>query len=174
MVYVLYICVFFSPAHGSSQQRARSLSTGVVPTYPKINYMSMSVDETFNAYAHNSIDDIAAKYLPKEFVIEQKHTTMKTVKFEGVCENMWQTPSRGVNMRSVNFSCNMSIASKKYLQKYELVDYEESSVQPLSNVNRRSEDRKQGKHNLTTRNIEECNKENILDFKKIRSLPKLL
>jgi len=149
------------------EERSRSYSTSVIPSYPQINYVSMSADETLFDNSLININDIAAKYLPKEYHIEER-TTNKTVTFEGVYE--WQTPTKH-NMRNINFSCNMSIASKKYLQKYDLAETDVSMAQPLSHTNGRSEHQR----NVTPKkNDFEKDKENILDFAKLRNLPKLL
>lgn len=138
----------------------------------------MSVDDTIYDYSTTNIDSIAAKYLPTEYLSKhQSEIKNKTVKFEGVYK--WETPGRlGVakNMTSVNFSCNMSIASRKYLKKYELIENEDSEeAPPLRDHNGRKAVLHTKKHlpfsSDQTDSFE--GKENILDLKKLRNLPKL-
>lgn len=146
--------------------RQRSMSA-ISPPYPKINYVSMSVDDTFYDTSPANINEIAAKYLPDK-MLNCEYTNNKTVKFQGVYE--WQSRDRATggskhNMASVNFSCNMSIASKKYLQKYDLVSGNERI--PLKEKNQRGEMKSQSDETLD-------GKENkILDLKKLKSLQKL-
>ena len=129
----------------------------------------MAVDET---YEESNFNRIAAKYLPDEYLQNQlTEVRNKTVKFEGVYE--LSTPGRNMNMASVNFSCNMSVASKKYLQRYELIDGEKIAMQPLVEVNGRVM-QQHARHSVDSRSYSDSDKENILDFKKLRSLPKLL
>ncbi|XP_065644903.1 SCL-interrupting locus protein homolog isoform X9 [Hydra vulgaris] len=140
--------------------RMQSISTGAVYNHPKINYHSMSVDETLSEYSQNNIDVIAAKYLPVTDLRAELRN--KTVTFEGVVES---------NTTSVNFSCNMSIASKRYLQRYQLNDEKNGDfitkpiVRPSVDANE-----------TVSREIKKSRdgKENILDMKKIRNLPKLI
>lgn len=150
-----------------------SLSKSVVPAYPRINYMSMSVDETYNEDMFSNIDEIASKYVSNVFK-EKNVVKNKTVKFGNVYE--WQTLATAGSMTSVNISCNMSIASKKYLQKYDLVENKTNSTkQPLGDVNGRFVKKKISKNITRTEHKTKLeDKENILDFNKIRSLPKLL
>ena len=136
-----------------------------------------SVDDTFYDYATSTIDKIASKYVSQEIYHQQQEVTKnKTVKFEGVYE--WQQTSNrhGVtnkNMASVNFSCNMSIASKKYLQKYSLeAGNDGDKRKPFQEGNGRpamvrSRDSNQGDEENTGK------ENNILDYKKLQSLPKL-
>jgi len=159
------------------EQRQRSMSeitTSSPPSFPKINYKSFvtSVDDTLYDYTSSTIDQIASKYVPREMLLqhqEQREVKNKTVKFEGVYE--WQSSNHkgGVinqNMASVNFSCNMSIASKKYLQKYSLALHDEDRL-PLKDQNGRqaAADEEDG--------AREGKENRILDFKKLRSLQKL-
>lgn len=154
-------------------EHPRSLSKSVVPAYPRINYMSMSVDETYNEDMFSNIDEIASKYVSNVFK-EKNVVKNKTVKFGNVYE--WQTLATAGSMTSVNISCNMSIASKKYLQKYDLVENKTNSTkQPLGDVNGRFVKKKISKNITRTEHKTKLeDKENILDFNKIRSLPKLL
>ena len=189
------------------EERERSMTA--TNSYPKINFKSLatSVDDTMYDYNSSTVDQIALKYLPKDMLHQhqllqqqqqqqQQHhqqqreefTTNKTVKFEGVYE--WQsTNTKGgminQNMASVNFSCNMSIASRKYLQKYSLVDDDKDLQRPgrtglLKDQNGRqaaiadgcysSDNKEDGSETL----IGVYGKENrILDFERLRSLPKL-
>ena len=132
----------------------------------------MAVDETL--CGESSFDRIAAKYLPDEYQ-QQLEVRNKMVKFEGVYELSTGTAGK-MNTASVNFSCNMSIASKKYLQRYELVDNEKGVVatQPLLEVNGRPPLQSRQSSSGDSRSYSESDKENILDFKKLRNLPKLL
>ena len=209
----------------SSQSESSALTVGeavgplqsqpLPASVPRINYMSMAVDETFVEESSN-FNEIAAKYLPSSDFV-QGEMTEKTFKIQRVFSHGAVPPSsRSVNMTSINFSCNMSIATKTYLQRYELMDsgglakkqiqqhqlpqqpnqilklkQQSSEIQhsqkqtikkfaqctpkqPLGDVNGRVLGRR-GKHpsNLS-RTSSESDKENILDFKKLRSLPKLL
>lgn len=158
----------------NQRRRSTSAITSPPPAFPKINYKSFitSVDDTLYDYTSSTIDQIATKYVPREMLLqhqEQHEVKNKTVKFEGIYE--WQSSNQkdGVinqNMASVNFSCNMSIASKKYLQKYSLALHDEDRL-PLKDQNGRQvvtdeeDGSREGKENQ------------ILDFKKLRSLPKL-
>ena len=128
-------------------------------------------------YTSSTVDQIASKYLPKEMLQQhqqQREVKNKTVKFEGVYE--WQSSNHkdGVinqNMASVNFSCNMSLASRKYLQKYSLTSHDEDRL-PLKDQNGRQAVADGG----DDKDGDRCGegKENrILDFKKLRSLSKL-
>lgn len=149
-----------------------SAITSPPSAFPKINYKSLgtSVDDTLYDYTSSTIDQIASKYVPREMLLqhqEQREVKNKTVKFEGVYE--WQSSNHKdgvINQTSVNFSCNMSIASKKYLQKYSLALHDEDRL-PLKDQNGRQavadeeDGGREGKENR------------ILDFKKLRSLPKL-
>lgn len=142
--------------------------------FPKINYKSFvtSVDDTLYDYTSSTIDQIASKYVPREMLLqhqEQREVKNKTVKFEGVYEWKSSNHKDGVinqNISSVNFSCNMSIASKKYLQKYSLALNDEDRL-PLKDQNGRQaaadeeDGGREGKENR------------ILDFKKLRTLQKL-
>ena len=127
----------------------------------------MSADDTFYDNSFSNINNIAAKYLPKD-LLQYEYRNNKTVKFEGVYE--WQSSGRAggsnkQNMTSVNFSCNMSIASKKYLQKYDLVSADDRL--PLKEQNRKREKK-------TNEDDKAVGKENkILDLQKLRSLKKL-
>ena len=162
--------------------------SAISPPHPKINYISMAVDDTMYDYSGSNVDAIAAKYLPPEYIQKQgkvaEETRNKTVKFEGVYA--WETPNRyGItkNTASVNFSCNMSIATKKYLQKYELLssqehDNDDRDSMPLKEHNGRVTvvplkqpitQQKLSPFSETDR----FEKENILDLKKLRKLPKL-
>lgn len=128
----------------------------------------MSVDDSIYGYSTINFDAIAEKYVPTEYLRKhQSEFKNKTVKFEGVYK--WETPGRnGVpkNMTSVNFSCNMSIATRKYLKKYELIGSEESDdTLPLRDNN--------GRPAVTRKSVQVEGKENILDLKKLRNLPKL-
>lgn len=138
---------------------------------PRINYMSLAVDETM--CEESNFERIAAKYLPDEYVKNQMtEIRNKTVKFEGVYQ---VNAGKNTNMASVNFSCNMSIASKKYLQRYELGgENGDKLVKPLAEINGRLASH--GVKQAIDARIPESDsdKENILDFKKLRNLPKLL
>ncbi|XP_065681790.1 SCL-interrupting locus protein isoform X3 [Hydra vulgaris] len=139
--------------------RMQSISTGAIYNHPKINYHSMSVDETLSEYSQNDIDVIAAKYLPVTDLRAELRN--KTVTFEGVVES---------NTTSVNFSCNMSIASKRYLQRYQLNEEKNDFINKP--IVRPSVDANE----TVNREIKKSHvgKENILDMKKIRNLPKLI
>ena len=137
--------------------------SAVTPPHPKINYVSMSVDDTFYDSSLSNVNDIAAKYLPRD-MLQYEYRNNKTVKFEGVYERQLTGRAVGSNITSVNFSCNMSIASKKYLQKYDLVSNEERA--PLKEQNRIN-DKKNKDETLDGK------ENNILDFQKLRSLQKL-
>ena len=120
----------------------------------------MSVDETLNE-SQTDIDVIAAKYFPVTDLRTELRN--KTVTFEGVVES---------NTTSVNFSCNMSIASKKYLQRYQL--NEEENIGLLNRpLNKPLIDTNEIVHK-EQKKARCAGKENILDMKKIRNLPKLL
>ncbi|XP_066930576.1 SCL-interrupting locus protein homolog [Clytia hemisphaerica] len=158
-----------------SNDRQRSMSAAI-NSYPKINYTSMSsVDDTFYDYATSTIDKIASKYVSQEIFHQQQEITKnKTVKFEGVYK--WQTSNRnGItnkNMASVNFSCNMSIASKKYLQKYSLEASDDDKRKPFQEGNGRPA--RIRSRDANQENEENNGKENkVLDYKKLQSLPKL-
>jgi len=151
-----------------SGERPRSYSTGSVlaAAHPRLNYMSMSIEDSIDEHNMKQIETIAAKYLPKDLRLERNvqemHTRTeemrtRTVQFEGVKERAHSDAVIHVqNTMSVNISCNMSIASKKYLQRYQLVP---------SDQNKETED---GTAN------EVFTPPNILDMKKLRSLPKLV
>jgi len=161
-------------------ERQRSMSVAAPPTHPKINYVSMSsVDDTFCDYNSSSINNIASKYVPKE-LLQHEVRNSKTVKFEGVYE--WETYNRktddgliNTNTTSVNFSCNMSIASRKYLQKYSLAPREDEERAPLREQNgRRVVVERNKKPDEYEEDRNGGGKENkILDIKKLRSLQKL-
>jgi hypothetical protein len=151
-----------------SGEQPRSYSTGSVlaAAHPRLNYMSMSIEDSIDDHNMKQIETIAAKYLPKDLRLERNvqevHTRAegmrtRTVQFEGVKERAHSDAVIHVqNTMSVNISCNMSIASKKYLQRYQLVP---------SDQNKETED---GTAN------EVFTPPNILDMKKLRSLPKLV
>ena len=138
----------------------------------------MSLDDS-SGEDYSAIDEIAAKYIPKEQFLKLKKQSKvknKSIKFEGVYE--WKTPGKTNNMTSVNFSCNMSMATRKYLEKYELTrkcsddDRDERKRRPLQDQN--SDNPERG-NQIPRKNSqsEKLDKENILDLKKLRNLRKL-
>jgi len=163
---------------GDNHYRQRSHSQGFLQhAVPKINYVTMSsLDDTICEYGANDIDDIASKYLSKDFMTQIKNNIPwsneirnKTVKFQGVYQ---RETNRQMTTTSVNFSCNMSIASRKYLQKYDLNADQRTMEKTI--------EKRVGPANIKTKEkIEtqirknDINKENILDFKKLRTLSKL-
>ena len=81
-------------------------------------------------------------------------------------------------MTSVNFSCNMSMATRKYLEKYELTrkcsddNRDERKRRPLQDQNSDNPERGNQIPRKTSQN-DKLEKENILDLKKLRNLRKL-
>ena len=155
------------------------MSVAAPPSHPKINYVSMSsVDDTFCDYT-SSINNIASKYVSKD-LLQYEVRNSKTVKFEGVWESSNLKTGGGdvlgnKNTTSVNFSCNMSIASRKYLQKYSLAPREDEVRAPLKEQNGRQIDvERNNKKDEYEEDRSSSGKENkILDIQKLRSLQKL-
>ena len=124
-------------------------------------------------------DEIALKYLTGNQLHHiQYNVTHKTksVKFEGVLEgdSAPRTPKVSMNFVSMNVSCNMSIATKRYMQKYNLLEGEarpRSQNTPLqlakSTMKRDAVKIKKS----TDKDNENCN---ILDLNKLKRLPKLM
>lgn len=147
--------------------------------YPRINYVSLlGVDggDDANVLA----DEIALKYLTSnqmQNVQYQVKQRTKSVKFEGLLDRpVLQTPKVSMNFVSMNVSCNMSVPTKHYLQKYDLLEGEvrrppaQRNTQPSFKKasSRRGlvlADEKEGKEN---------DQGNVLDLMKLKGLPKLM
>ena len=146
--------------------------------HPRINYESLlgaEISDDANVIA----DEIALKYLTSQQIHNiQYNVTQKTksVKFEGVLhdESVFRTPKVSMNFVSMNVSCNMSIASRRYMQKYNLLDgdkgYQHQNIPACLKQNRKIHD---------VRTVEESSDKenehgNILDLNKLKGLPKLM
>ena len=111
------------------------MSTSFIPDHPKLNYISMSVDETFDEVAY--LDEVALKYLSDEEINVFKnelHPTAagtvkrsftRTVRFGSLPnERERRSPSKELRgVREVDFTWNnLSLCTKNYLTKYNLVE----------------------------------------------------
>ena len=165
----------------------RSLSTSFLPEHPRLNYMSMSVDDTFDEVTY--IDEVALKYLSdeelKQFKSELrpssgaavKRSFTRTVRFGSLpSDNERKSLSRR-NIREVDFTWNnLSFCTKNYLAKYNLVE-EQVSFPAQEDVNTPSKD------DSPETSIKPCKppfpspapegSSHILDIKRLKNLPKL-
>ena len=146
--------------------------------HPRINYVSLLGTEATDD-ATVLADEIALKYLTGNQIRNVQYNVTqkaKSVKFEGILqdESAFQTPKISMNFVSMNVSCNMSVATRRYMQKYNLLEGEKRSVG--HNLSPRL--RKSTKM-LDVATVEEgSDKENepgtILDLNKLKGLPKLM
>eukprot|EP00795_Rhopilema_esculentum_P016830 gene16830-8300_t len=150
--------------------------------HPRINYVSLLGNDTGDE-ANILADEIAMKYLTSNQVRDVKlNVTQKTksVKFEGDVAGALAgmpagMPRINMNYVSVNVSCNMSIATKRYMQRYNLLE-----SQPVANLqlpNRHGPSAKDAavRNTSTKQEDKENNKQfgKILDLKKLKGLSKL-
>ena len=166
----------------------RSFSTSLLPEHPRLNYVSMSVDDTFDEVTY--IDEVALKYLSdeelKQFKSELrpssgaavKRSFTRTVRFGSLpSDNERRSHSRR-NLREVDFTWNnLSFCTKNYLAKYNLVEGE-VSFPAQEEVNTPSKG-----DNSPETSIEPCKppfpspapegSSHILDIKRLKNLPKL-
>ena len=152
-------------------------SRDVVNYHPRINYVSLVGTETSDD-AHALADEIALKYLTSNQMHNiQCNITQKTksVKFEGVLhdESILRTPKVSMNFLSMNVSCNMSIATRRYMQKYNLLENEtrpRRNMPPLLNKDTKIDDAVTADESSDKEN----EPSNILDLNKLKKLPKLM
>ena len=152
-------------------------SRDVVSYHPRINYVSLLGTETSDD-ANALADEIALKYLTSNQMHNiQYNVTQKTksVKFEGVLhdESVLRTPKISMNFLSMNVSCNMSIATKRYMQKYNLLENEtrpRRNIPPLLKKDTKIDDAVTANESSDKEN----ERSNILDLNKLKKLPKLM
>lgn len=116
-------------------------------------------------------DEIALKYLTGTQIHNARYNVkQKTVTFEGVLDGP-HTPKVSMNFMSVNMSCNMSVATKRYMQKYNLLDKEMRTHPSQSNMKKIA--KKQGML-MAEYDDKENEQRNVLDLNKLKGLPKLM
>ena len=134
-------------------------------------------DESFIGSSTSDTDMIAKKYLSRnqytELVGGFGIQRTKSVKFEGIFEEShFSRPEDNRNLVSVNFSCNMSIATKQYMKKYKLLDDiacgDGKEKQPERKV---AEVRQQ---TVSDEDNEQSETLTVLNLDKLKRLPKLL
>ena len=164
------------------------LPNGVALFYPRINYVSIVANDMTDD-SNDVADAIATKYLTTKQLREiqysvTEHTT-KSVKFEGILKDLSVSPKRNANLVSMNFSCNMSIATKRYMQRYDLLDNEiENPHFDISDeIKRKAGLMPRQEHvlvddavkiNADKSRTREDKSSNILDLEKLKCLPKLM
>ena len=176
-------------------RRQRSLSTSFLPEHPRLNFVSMSVDDTFDEVT--CIDKVALKYLSdeelKQFKNELrpssspaaavKRSFTRTVRFGSLpSDNERRSHSRR-NIREVDFTWNnLSFCTKDYLTKYNLVEGHVS----FAGQDDGQDDTPHEEENSPETSIEACKppfpsparhrseeSSHILDIKRLKNLPKL-
>ena len=158
----------------------QALVNGTASFHPRINYVSMLATDTTDD-ANDVADAIAMKYLSTKQLRDVKCSVQeqrtKTVKFEGVLENEFSTPKRGVSYVNMNFSCNMSIATRKYMQRYNLLDAENEGKKDRHKKSKTlARNIREELHNKNNDDIEDKTdnvSSKILDLSKLKNLPKL-
>ena len=132
-------------------------------------------------------DEIAMKYLTSNQRNNvQCNVTQRTksVKFEGIFGDVSRTPKLSMNFVSMNLTCNMSVASKRYMERYNLLQHDQLSVfkegspeeNDLQNAKLQN-DSKGSKTNQRRRDreqMEQNSPDKILDLDKLKCLPKLI
>ena len=163
---------------GATEVESRLVPKDGTVFHPRINYVSLLGNETGDE-ANVLADEIAMKYLTSNQVRDVKlNVTQKTksVKFEGdVAGTLAGMPRINMNYVSVNVSCNMSIATKRYMQRYNLLE-----SQPVTNLQLPKRNGPSAKDAaVRSTSTKEEDKENnqqsgkILDLKKLKRLSKL-
>ena len=171
----------------------RSLSTSFIPEHPRLNFVSMSVDDTFDEVT--CIDEVALKYLsdeelkqfknelrPSSAAAAVKRSFTRTVRFGSLpSDNERRSLSRR-SIREVDFTWNnLSFCTKNYLTKYNLVEGQVSFAgQDDGQVSTPH------KEDSPETSIEPCKppfpsptrhhsegSSHILDIKRLKNLPKL-
>ena len=144
--------------------------------HPRINYVSMLNDESFIGSSTSDTDMIAKKYLSRnqytELVGGLGIQRTKSVKFEGIFEEShFSRPEDNRNLVSVNFSCNMSIATKQYMKKYKLLD----DIACDDGKEKQSEGKvAEVKQTVSDEDNEQSETLTVLNLDKLKRLPKLL
>lgn len=113
--------------------RQRSLSTSFISEHPRLNYVSMSVDDTFDEVT--CIDNVVLKYLSdeelKQFQSELrpagstavKRSYTRSVRFGSLPGDQEHRSLLRRGLREVDFTWNnLSFCTKNYLAKYNLVE----------------------------------------------------
>ena len=131
-------------------------------------------------------DEIAMRYLTSNQRNNIQHNVMhktKSVKFEGIFDDSCRTPKLSMNFVSMNLTCNMSVASKRYMERYHLLEHDQPPVAEDTNpgvndfLNRKLKvDRNGSKKPRRRRNCEQTEQnspDKILDLDKLKCLPKL-
>lgn len=170
---------------------------GVLPDHPRINYTSLSVEESLDETILDT-ESLALKYLTQEQIQEYRQLTRNRHGNKG------RGPPRALNnidsLNDVDFTWNnLSMATQDYLQRYNLVSGKKTT-NPTRNGARDvigtqpPEQREEGHHVSGTQAFEksrdgsvasiQCSAppstpeprqtEPILDIQRLRNLPKLL
>ena len=165
----------------------RSVSLSAIPDYPRINYVSLSIDDSLDLNLLSDADRITLKYLSEEQRKElpkvfNRRSRNRTVRFQS---NPSWFLHKGTELSEVEFSFNnLSVATKQYLEKYNLMESREKQKESR-NKNSSSDSGKNTQ--LSTSPKAECaappptpdmgtadgSSSNVLDMKKLRNLPKL-
>lgn len=174
----------------------RSLSTSFIPEHPRLNFVSMSVDDTFDEMT--CIDDVALKYLSEEELKNYKHelkpctTTVRrsytrTVRFGSLPSEGERKALAKRNTRETDFTWNnLSFSTKNYLAKYNLVEGSEVSLYKKDEDTKQEISREKTKTTGPSRTSQDSNgpvstpntehyevSSHILDIQRLKNLPKL-
>ena len=169
----------------------RSVSLSAISDYPRINYVSLSMDDTMDFDLLSDADRITLKYLSDEQRKElprlfNRRTRNRTVRFDSLPTSHQRGLHRGRRLSAnhvseVEFSLNnLSLATKEYLEKYNLMGKRE--VNKEKDSCKKSEKRTNcvsPKPDCTAPpptpepGTADTSGSNVLDMKKLRNLPKL-
>lgn len=182
-------------SHISSGFLHRSVSLSAISDYPRINYVSLSMDDTFDFDLLSDADRITLKYLSDEQQRElpklfNRRTRNRTVRFDSLPTSHQKSLHRGrrvsaSHVSEVEFSLNnLSLATKEYLEKYNLMGKRTVSKEKYSCKTNKGNSEK--RTNLVSPKFEctappptsepgtaDSSGSNVLDMKKLRNLPKL-
>ena len=167
----------------------RSVSTSFIPEHPKLNYVSLSVDDTFDEVTY--IDEVALKYLsdeelkrfksevrPSSGAAAVKRSFTRTVRFGSLPSDHERRCLQSRSLREIDFTWNnLSFCTKNYLKKYNLVEGQVSVL---------GQDDDQDSPCTTQDGIDPCKppapspvhdesegSSHILDIRRLKNLPKL-
>ena len=162
------------------------VQTDTAPFHPRINYISMFANDTSDD-ENLLADEIAMKYLTSNQRNNIKYNVTqrtKSVKFEGVYDDVCRTPKLSMNFVSMNLTCNMSVASKRYMERYNLIQHDKLPVftdaSPEENDRQNAKLKSNSKGSKTNQRLrdreqmEQNSPDKILDLDKLKCLPKLI
>lgn len=169
----------------------KSSFVGVLPDHPRINYASMSVDETLDETVVET-ESLALKYLNNEQLQEYQHVvgSCRGNRGRGFTRALSNIGSFSNGRCVTDVDCtwnNLSMATQDYLQRYNLVGQNKQT----KSKNRTDEDSHVSGSHTPDESREEsiasirCSappstpeprhtEARILDIKRLRNLPKLL